>query len=90
MSTTPNEELDELPEFTDDMAKEFQALRHVDLHLGAAPVQDDPWLKNPEWWIKRYGPKPSGPGIFALDVLIILLTLVVIDLIVLSWMFVFG
>ena len=86
MSTTPNEELDELPEFTDEMAKEFQELRHVDLHLGAAEVKQS----NSDWFVKKYGPKPPGPGIVALDVLIILLALVVIDLIILSWMFVFG
>jgi hypothetical protein len=59
--------------------------KHVDLHLGAAEVKpyDD-------WWIKKYGPKPPSPVIYALDALIVMLALIVIDLIIMSWMYVFS
>jgi hypothetical protein len=76
---------DDLPDMTDEIMNEFKAMKPVDLHLGPAQVKpvDD-------WWIKQYGPKPNGPGIIALDALIMLLTLIVLDLIVMSWMYVFS
>ena len=69
-------ELDELPELTEEIRNEIIASRNTDLHLGAAKVQDNPWTKDPEWWIKRYGPEPLGIGIKALDILIFLLSFI--------------
>lgn len=82
MST--KDDFDDLPELTDEMLTELKQ-HPVDLHLGPAQVKpvDD-------WWIKQYGPKPNGLGIVALDALIMLLTLIVLDLIVMSWIFVFN
>jgi hypothetical protein len=80
----PND-LDDFPELTDGMLVELKQ-HPVDLHLGVPdvkPVADD-------WWIKKYGPKPPSPVIYAMDALIVLLELIVIDLIIMSWMYVFS
>ena len=82
----PVDDFDDMPELTDEMVSEFQQLKNVDLHLGVPdvkPIADD-------WWIKKYGPKPPGPVIYALDALIVMLALIVIDLIIMSWMYVFS
>lgn len=78
-------DLDELPEMTDDMITELKQ-HPVDLHLGAAEVKEF----DKDWWTKKYGPKPPGLGIYALDALIVLLALIVIDLIIMSWMYLFS
>lgn len=50
----------DLPEDNNYVAPKEQTVQVIaeDLHLGPAPVQDNPWNKDPEWWLKRYGPKP--------------------------------
>ena len=78
-----NNEIDELPELTEEMLSE---LKNTDLHLGAAEVKQ----VDHDWFIKKYGPKPPGPGIIALDVLIIALFLIFVDIFILSWIYVFN
>ena len=77
---------DDLPDMTDEIMNEFREMKPVDLHLGPAEVK--PFGKNA--WINEYGPKPKGPAIYTLDALIVMLTLIVLDLIVMSWMYVFS
>ena len=77
---------DDLPDMTDEIMNEFKAMKPVDLHLGPAEVK--PFGQNS--WVEQFGPKPPGPGIIALDVLIMVLALAVLDLIVMSWMYVFN
>ena len=43
----------------------------VDLHLGAATVK----TFNKNWWMETYGPKPPGPGIITMNVLVVLLAM---------------
>ena len=57
-----------------------------DLHLGPATVRP----LNDKWWIKEYGPKPPGPGIVALDLIIIGMVLIMLDILVLAWIHVFS
>jgi len=78
----PVDDLD-MPELTDEMLTE---LKNTDLHLGAAEVKGF----DKDWWTKKYGPKPPGPVIHAMDALIVMLALIVIDLIIMSWMYVFS
>ena len=54
-----------------------------DLHLGAATVK--PLGRGRT---KHHIPKP--PGVFVLDALIVIMTLLMLDILVLSWMFVFS
>ena len=54
-----------------------------DLHLGAATVKP---LRRSR--AKYHISKP--PGIFVLDALIVIMTLLILDILVLSWMFVFS
>ena len=63
----------DLPEFTEEILNEFKPVQNVDLHLGPAEVQKNPWIKDPNWFVKKYGPKPLGIEIRILDVLIVLL-----------------
>jgi hypothetical protein len=81
----PVDDLD-MPELTDEMVNEFQQLKNVDLHLGVPEVK----TVSKDWWIKEYGPKPPGPAIYALDTVIVMLTLIVIDLIIMSWIHLFS
>lgn len=74
--------LDDFPELTEEMITELKQ-HPVDLHLGPAEVKPAN-----DWWIKQYGPKPKGPMIYALDALIFLLALIVIDLLIMSWIYV--
>jgi hypothetical protein len=62
----------------------------VDLQLGPADANSNPWLKDPQWWLKTYGPKPTSPGIIALDVLIVLLCCIALLTIISTWVWVFG
>jgi hypothetical protein len=59
---------------------------NIDLHLGAAEVK--PFSKNS--WIDQYGPKPPGPGIIALDILIVFLSCATVWFIINSWIYVFS
>lgn len=77
---------DDLPEVTQEMINEYKQPQHVDLHLGPAEVKK----VDQNAWLKEFGPQPPGPGIIALDVLIVAMTFVVMDLIVVSWMHVFS
>ena len=77
---------DDLPDMTEEIMNEFHAMKPVDLHLCPAEVKPI----NQNAWLNEYGPKPKGPAIYALDALIMLLTLIVLDLIVMSWMYVFS
>lgn len=79
----PNDDLD-MPELTDEMLTELKP--SGDLHLGASPVKQF----NKDWWMKEYGPRKPGPAILAIDALIILMALIVLDLIIMSWMYVFN
>jgi hypothetical protein len=54
---------DDLPDFTDEMLTE---LKPKDLHLGAATVK--PIGRS---WAEEHGPQPPGPGLRAMDFLII-------------------
>jgi hypothetical protein len=82
----PIDDFDDMPELTDEMLNEFQQLKNVDLHLGVPEVK----MVDKDWWMKQYGPKPLGPEIYALDALIVLLALIVIDLCIMSWIHVFS
>lgn len=54
---------DDLPDFTEEMMSE---LKPKDLHLGAAQVK--PIGRS---WADEHGPQPPGPGLRALDFLIL-------------------
>lgn len=79
-------DIDDLPEMTEEIIVELKQ-HPVDLHLGPAEVKGHDYI---DWWVKKHGPKPPGPGIIALDILIGLLALVAMDLIIISWMHVFS
>jgi hypothetical protein len=81
----PND-LDDLPDMTDEIMNEFKAIKPVDLHLGPAEVK--PFSQNS--WVKQYGPKPPGPGIIALDALIVFLSCATVWFIIDAWIFVFS
>jgi hypothetical protein len=55
---------DDLPEWSDDLVP--KAVPAQDLHLGAATVK--PLSRS---WAEQYGPQPLGPGMRALDYLIL-------------------
>lgn len=74
------DELDELPEFTEEMLAELKQ-KPVDLHLGPAQVKKS----DPNWYVKKYGPRPPGPGILAMDALIVVLFVTALILFVKSW-----
>jgi len=78
-------DLDDMPELTEEMITELKQ-HPVDLHLGVPEVK----MVDKDWWAKKYGPKPPGPAIYALDALIVLLALIVIDLCIMSWMYLFS
>jgi len=63
MATQPNNDLD-MPEWSDDLM--VKAVPAQDLHLGAATVR--PLDRS---WAQRHGPQSPGPGLQALDFLII-------------------
>jgi hypothetical protein len=54
---------DDFPELTEEMMSE---LKHTDLHLGPAVVR--PMGRS---WAEQHGPQSPGPGIRALDFLIL-------------------
>jgi hypothetical protein len=55
---------DDLPEWSDDLVP--KAVPAQDLHLGAATVK--PINRS---WAEQHGPQPPGPGLRAIDFLII-------------------
>ena len=82
----PLDNFDDMPEMTDEIMNEFKAIKPADLHLGPAEVK--PFSKNS--WVDQYGPKPPGPGIIALDILIVFLSCATVWFIINSWMYVFS
>jgi hypothetical protein len=82
----PIDDLDDMPEMTDEIMNEFKAIKPADLHLGAAEVK--PFSKNS--WVDQYGPKPPGPGIIALDILIVFLSCATVWFIINAWIYVFS
>jgi hypothetical protein len=82
----PVGDFDDMPEMTDEIMNEFNAMKPVDLHLGPAEVK--PFGQNS--WIDQNGPKPPGPGIIALDVLIIFLSCATVWFIINAWIYVFS
>ncbi len=60
---TDNDDLD-MPEWSDDLV--VKAVPAQDLHLGAATVR--PLGRS---WAEQHGPQPPGPGMRALDYLIL-------------------
>lgn len=85
MNKRIEDELDDLPEMTEEMLAELKQ-HPVDLHLGAPEVKKI----DPNWWIKEYGPKPKGLGMYVLDASIMLLTLIVLYLTIMSWIYFFS
>ena len=81
----PIDDFDDMPELTDEMITELKQ-HPVDLHLGPAEVK--PLGQNS--WVDQYGPKPPGPGIIALDILIVFLSCATVWFIINSWMYVFS
>ena len=77
---------DDLPDMTDEIMNEFQAMKPVDLHLGPAEVKK----VDQNSWLKEFGPKPPGPGIIALDALIVFLFCATVWFIIDAWIFVFS
>ena len=63
MATQPDDDLD-MPEWSDDLVP--KAVPAQDLHLGAATVR--PLGQS---WADEHGPQPPGPGMRALDYLIL-------------------
>ena len=63
MATQPDDDLD-MPEWSDDLVP--KAVPAQDLHLGAATVR--PLGQS---WAEQHGPQPPGPGLRALDFLIL-------------------
>jgi hypothetical protein len=63
MATQPDDDLD-MPEWSDDLVP--KAVPAQDLHLGAATVK--PLGQS---WAEQHGPQPPGPGMRALDFLIL-------------------
>lgn len=55
---------DDLPEWSDDLVP--KAVPAQDLHLGAATVK--PINRS---WAEQHGPQPPGPGMRAMDFLIV-------------------
>jgi len=82
----PNDFDDDLPEMTDEIMNEFHAMKPVDLHLGPAEVK----RVDQNAWLKEFGPKPPGPGIIALDILIVIMSCAMAWFIINSWMYVFS
>lgn len=85
MNKRIEDELDDLPEMTEEMLAELKQ-HPVDLHLGAPEVKKI----DPNWWIKEYGPKPAGSGIMVLDILIMVMFFVFLGIFILSWIHVFS
>jgi hypothetical protein len=77
---------DDLPDMTDEIMNEFKAMKPVDLHLGPAEVK----TFGQDSWVKQYGPKPPGPGIIALDALIVIFSCAMFWLIVNVWIWTFS
>ena len=77
---------DDLPDMTDEIMNEFKAIKPADLHLGPSEVK--PLSKNS--WINQYGPKPPGPGIIALDILIVIMSCATAWFIINAWVYVFS
>jgi len=63
MATQPDDDFD-MPEWSDDLVP--KAVPAQDLHLGAATVK--PLGRS---WADEYGPQPPGPGLRALDYLVL-------------------
>ena len=82
----PLDDFDDLPEMTDEIMNEFKSIKPADLHLDPAEVK--PLGKNS--WIDQYGPKPPGPGIIALDALIVIMSCATVWFIINAWIFVFS
>lgn len=85
MNKRIEDELDDLPELTDEMLAELKQ-KPVDLHLGPAKVK--PIDRNA--WMKEFGPRPKGPGIYALDVLTVALGCVLLYFMLNAWIYVFS
>ena len=85
MNKRIEDELDDLPEMTDEMLAELKQ-KPVDLHLGSAEVKS----LDRDWWAKKYGPKPAGSGIMVLDILIMFMFFIFLDIFILSWTHVFS
>lgn len=80
-----NDDFD-LPDYHADPLPASQTIAQAeDLHLGPATVK--PWGKS---WIEDHGPKPPGPGLLALDFLIVSLISIVFWTIIVSWQHVFS
>lgn len=77
----------DLPEYhADPLPVPHVIVQAEDLHLGPAEVKKI----NNDWWMKEYGPKPPGPGILALDFLILILGSICFWIIIVSWQYVFS
>ena len=91
---------DDLPEMSrDEMIKMTKNLETtppapitnnmVDLKLGPADMEQNPWVKNPNWWTEQYLNASPQPLVIALDCVIAVLCCVmswlIIDVII--WMF---
>lgn len=77
---------DDLPEVTQEMINEYKQPQHVDLHLGPAEVKK----VDQNSWLKEFGPKPPGPGIIALDALIVIMSCATVWFIINAWIYVFS
>jgi hypothetical protein len=64
MATQPDDDDLDMPEWSDDLV--VKAVPAQDLHLGAATVR--PLGRS---WADEHGPQPPGPGMRALDYLIL-------------------
>jgi hypothetical protein len=83
----PIDPLDDLPDMPADPIPELRTVVPAeDLHLGVPEVR----AINKDWWIKEYGPKPPGPGIFMLDALIVAMALGMLNILFLAWTHVFS
>lgn len=84
----PDEDDFDLPEDVPEPVRPA-VIQAEDLHLGPAQVKENPWLKDPNWYIKRHGPKPPGLGSQALDVLTLTLAVffIIMEFKVVYWLF---
>ena len=80
------DDFDDLPDMTDEIMNEFHAMKPADLYLGSAEVKKVDNVSS----INQYGPKPSGPEIYALDALIAIMSCAMAWFIINAWMYVFS
>jgi hypothetical protein len=65
-------------------------MNNVDLHLGPAEVKPlSPWAKDPQWWVKENITK-FGLEVFALDIVIVLMSCWFVWLMIDSWIYFFS